>query len=148
MAVKYDSQRFKHYQERKYKGYKICQLEECEKPVQRFGKGRRNKYCCPKHARKAKNIYKRLWELKNAKRVKGYKTKYLDRKNKGEVLDAATRRKITRKKRRKKRKKQEILTDPELIYQRRLKRFKREKEPSFFKKRRTNFGTAEKSFAE
>jgi hypothetical protein len=78
--ISFDSKRLKHYGARKYKEYEVCQLEGCEKPVKRFGKNRRNKYCSPRHARQAKNVYKRLWELKNSDKVKEYKKKYNYRK--------------------------------------------------------------------
>ena len=78
--ISFDSKRLKHYGARKYKEYDICQLEGCEKKLNRFGKKRRNKYCSPMHARKAKNVYKRLWELKNKDKVKEYKQKYNYRK--------------------------------------------------------------------
>jgi hypothetical protein len=78
--ISFDSKRLKHYGARKYKEYDVCQLEGCEKKLNRFGKKRRNKYCSPMHARKAKNVYKRLWELKNKDKVKEYKQKYNYRK--------------------------------------------------------------------
>jgi hypothetical protein len=100
--ISFDSKRLKHYGARKYKEYDVCQLEGCEKKLNRFGKKRRNKYCSPMHARKAKNVYKRLWELKNKDKVKEYKQKYNYRKL-HTPEEIPLRKKMVKEKRRKKR---------------------------------------------
>jgi hypothetical protein len=76
MVLKYDPEKFEHYSKRKYKEFDVCQLESCGKKLNRFGPGKRNKYCSEAHFKKAKLIYKRLWELKNADKVAQWKHDY------------------------------------------------------------------------
>jgi len=76
MVLQYIPEKYERYSNRKYKEFDVCQLEGCGKRLNRFGSFKRNKYCCDAHFKKAKLIYKRLWEIKHKEKVSQWKHDY------------------------------------------------------------------------
>ncbi len=80
---------FQNLSERKYKEYNKCQLLGCENEVIRKGTGKRNKYCCEDHQKKARTLYIKLWKQYNKEKISSINHRYyLKRKHENNKTEA------------------------------------------------------------
>ena len=76
---KYSRERYLRTREKLPRKNQVCALDGCGKELPRFGKRRCRKYCSEEHFIKAKEIYKKIWEIEHLDNVRAWKKKYYEK---------------------------------------------------------------------